>query len=62
MFSLWQPVVQWEFRSVNSISGKPEYYQNRTWHTVNFMTEKVVPKGELMLHYTQKTVVTRNIF
>ena len=41
---------------LSSISGKPEYYQNRTWHTVNFMTEKVVPKGELMLHYTQKTV------
>ena len=41
---------------LSPISGKPEYYQNRTWHTVNFMTEKVVPKGELMLHYTQKTV------
>ena len=41
---------------LSPISGKPEYYQNGTWHTVNFMTEKVVPKGELMLHYTQKTV------
>lgn len=41
---------------LSPISGKPEYYQNGTWHTVNFMTEKVVPKGELMLHYAQKTV------
>ena len=39
---------------LSPISGKPEYYQNRTWHTVNFMTEKVVPKGELMLHYTKR--------
>ena len=41
---------------LSPISGKPEYYQNGTWHTVNFMTEKVVPKGELMLNYAQKTV------
>ena len=41
---------------LSPISGKPEYYQNGTWHTVNFMTEKVAPKGELMLHYAQKTV------
>lgn len=41
---------------LSSISGKPEYCQNETWHTVNFMTEKVVPKGELMVQYTQKTV------
>ena len=41
---------------LSPISGKPEYYQNGTWHTVNFMTEKVVPKGEFMLHYAQNTV------
>ena len=41
---------------LSPISGKPEYCQNEIWHTVNFMTEKVMPKGELMLQYTQKTV------
>lgn len=41
---------------LSPISGKPEYYLNGTWHTVNLLTEKVVPKGKFMLYYTGKEV------